>query len=508
LSLTGQSILVSSGRLAASLSRWLVGIMVARIFGEQLGFTAEYQKVWLLFNTTFYMFVFGIPQSIYYFFPRMGKTEKQNFLQQCYLLFFIFGILFWVFLKLTAPFAAAQYNSPELVIHMNTFAFYGFAMLASAFTEPVLNVLQHFKVLAFFMLFEALLFAACALGPLYLNANPEIAPELLTWVHGHWSGLASESAAIQFSLTLITLLAFGRLIVIHLLLYNIEPAYAWRKIKITFSSIVKQLKYALPISATTLVAYIALFIDKNVVATHFSEGGVYALYEAGAREVPVVSVIVGSVMTVLLPHISRMQEENKLAELSDLLAKSAERIAWIIFPSCTILMVVADLLFVLIYGPQYEVSAGPFRLYLLVFPLRILFYGQVLNTLGKARTVLWLAILDLIFNLLLSLWFVRIFGMIGPAMATVIATVAEIVVFIFLVSRALQQPLSRIFVPGRLGKIAIFALLAGLAAYGGRFLFDTKILQFANAVVFWAFAYGLLLLFSGDGRKLFATLKR
>jgi hypothetical protein len=53
-------------------------------------------------------------------------------------------------------------------------------------------------------------------------------------------------------------------------------------------------------------------------------------------------------------------------------------------------------------------------------------------------------------------------------LATVLATIAEVAVFWWLLGRGLGLPVTRVFVPGRLWRIARLALVAGLAALGGR----------------------------------------
>jgi hypothetical protein len=136
-----------------------------------------------------------------------------------------------------------------------------------------------------------------------------------------------------------------------------------------------------------------------------------------------------------------------------------------------LLMVLADPLFVFFYGPSYEASALPFRFYLLLFPMRLMFYGQVLNTLGLQRWVRGTAAADLVLNFALGFTLVHLdtsWSWAGPAMGNVLATLAEMVFFWYLLQKGLGRPISSIFVPARLWRIGRSALLAGLAAVAGR----------------------------------------
>jgi len=61
VSLTRQSLLLSLGRTSASVARLLVNLGVARLFGERLEIAAEYMNLWLVFNSTYMMFILSLP---------------------------------------------------------------------------------------------------------------------------------------------------------------------------------------------------------------------------------------------------------------------------------------------------------------------------------------------------------------------------------------------------------------------------------------------------------------
>ncbi|MCB1048441.1 MAG: oligosaccharide flippase family protein [Calditrichaeota bacterium] len=467
MSLARNSMLLVVGRSVASLARLVVNLLVARHFGEALQLTAEYQKIWLYFNTLFQVFLFGIPASMYYFHPRLEGEERRSFVNQSHTILFLLGGVFALCLFALAPVAARFYGVPNLPLYYSWFAFYGWTMVASSQLEAALNLAGRFQLLAALLIGEALLFSVAVLAPLKAGLD----------LHG--------------TVIAITVLGCLRFLALHVLLTKRAPELAWSRWRLPLAATGRQLAWTLPITMTTLVAYLAAFLDKNIVATWFKEGGVYAVYQIGAMEVPFVSVLVGSVTAVMLPRLSRLQHEGKTGEICDLLARSVEGLAWIVFPLFTLLMVVADLVFVALLGESYRASAVPFRLYLLLFPLRIMFYGQILNTLGKARWVFWSALGDLALNAALSLYLVRVIGMPGPALATVLATFVEIGMFLWLLKATLGEPLGRIFRWQGLRLPTLFALLPVAGALAGRWLGGANILL---ALVLSLMGYGLLLL--------------
>ena len=467
MSLTRQSLLLSAGRSVAGVARLLVNLGVARLFGERLGFTAEYQNVWLVYNTSFMFFILSLPSVLFYFYPREDPARRGELMAVVHQLLLLLGLVYGALIWLGAPGLAAFYHNPALAGHLRAFALYGAAMVAAAGMESVFNLLGHFRLLAVWLSLEALVFLALALGPIAVGARPESFPQLAGLLAALWPGLPPEGAAIRAACWLLGGLALAKGLVFQAVLLARHPNMAWRPVRFRWEQLRPILAYALPITATSLVALLAMNMDKNIVAAWFTDKAIYARFQAGALEVPFVSVLVGSVSVVMLPHLSRLQHEGRLAELADLLAEGVEKVAWLVFPIFTLLMVLADPLYLVCWGPSYGPSAIPFRLYLLLFPLRLMFYGQVLNILGLQRWVLGSAAADLLLNFLLAIWLVRVWWF-GPALATVLATLVEVAVFWWLLRRGLGQPLARVFVPARLWRIARYALLAGLAAVAGR----------------------------------------
>ncbi len=494
LNLTRDSVLLSVGRTSAAFARLLVKVAVARIFASELGFTAEWEKTWLLFNTFFFVFVFAIPSTIYYFYPRYERDSRATFLSQSISLLFVLGLLYALFLTLVVPHAAVFYNCPPMIGHYRWFALYAFAMVAGAFVEPVFIVLKRVRILALFTLAEAALFVLCAVVPILLGNFPDL-PQWLPEI-------PSGSASLRFAFIMVTLLALVRLICAHVMLALVNREAAWRLRWLGVSQLKRQLMYTLPITATTIVGFLAVYLDKNVVAAYFKDAADFARYQAGAMEVPVVSVIVGSVSAVMLPRLSELQHKGRNGEICGMLAGAIEKVAWLTWPLFTMLFVLAESLYVFLWGPEYALSAGPFRLYLLLFPLRLLFHGQILNTLGKGKWVLAISSSDLLLNLGLSLFLVRTVGLLGPALATALATFAELAVYNWLLARSLNSRIRSMYPMMRLLRIGMVALVAGVVCFAAARLGTTPLQQLVlGAGAHLALWFGWLKL-SGDWRRL------
>jgi stage V sporulation protein B len=506
VSLTRQSLLLSLGRTSASVARLLVNLGVARLFGERLEIAAEYMNLWLVFNSTYMLFILSLPSVLFYFHPRLDDPGRRRLMSLTHQLLVVLGAVYGGLMWWSAPWLVDFYHmSPDAVGHLRVFALYSFAMVGSAAMESTFNLLGRFKLLAGWMSAESALFLLLALGPLAAGAHPEAFPAAVGLMERLWPQLGPEAASIRAVCWLISFLALGKWAVFQLVLGARHPEMAWHPVPFTREGLRPLLGYALPITATTLVAYLAMYMDKNIVAAWFADKSIYARFQAGAMEVPFVSVLVGSVSVVMLPHLSRLQHEGRLAEMADLLAEGVEKVAWLVFPIFTALMVLADPLFILFYGPAYADSALPFRLYLLLFPMRLLFYGQVLNTLGLQRWVLGAAAADLLLNFILGFTLVQLdlsWSWAGPALGNVLATLAEMLFFWWLLQRGLGQPITRVFRPARLWRIGRMALLAGLAAMAGRWAGRGMLEEALLGALLHALVFGGLAWRAGLGRLL------
>jgi len=423
MNLTQKSLVISAGRFANSSVRLLVNIIIAHLLARNLELNGHYQKVWLLFNTFYWFFVFGIPESLYYFLPRLEKEEQPSFLNQTYYLLFIQGALFTVFLYLFSWKVRGAYHVPELPVYYTWFAFYGGLMVASSFLDSLFIVADRHKLVAGFQILEALLFLAAVVLPLVFTGG------------------------ITLSLQAVTLLALLRLAALHLLVRRYLPHLSLGPPQLSWRRILPQLKFALPIAVTNIVAFLASFMDKNIVAFFIASNAVYTIYAYGAMEIPFISIFLGSLDSVILPDISRLHHQGKLPEIVALLRKTVARAVFLVWPMFLLFMIIAPAAFTVVYGEKFAASAQPFRLYLLLLPLRVLYYGRILTALGRARTVTLLAAADLVVNFLLSVTLVQRLGMVGPALATVLATYLEIAVFFLILGRVLRAPV-RAFLPG------------------------------------------------------------
>lgn len=189
-----------------------------------------------------------------------------------------------------------------------------------------------------------------------------------------------------------------------------------------FLSIVTSLyKVALPFGVAAIIGSLAMSTDKFIVSVYF-DPEVFAEFSYGAMEVPFIGIITGSMMAIYLTEMRRKIAEDKPNEAVSLFAQSAIGSAAFLFPIFAFLLVISKDFVVLLYGSEYLNSILIFQIYLLLIPVRIVFFGSMLTALGKSRQIVISSLMAFLLNIVATIIGVKIIGAAGAAIATILVT--------------------------------------------------------------------------------------
>ncbi len=182
----------------------------------------------------------------------------------------------------------------------------------------------------------------------------------------------------------------------------------------------EHLKLGLPIIISVLLSGSALYIDGFIVVGYFDQD-MLAIFRNGARELPLVALLAHALSSALVP---KFQEEKLSIALKRIKDRSLSLINFM-FPLSILLVILSYYLFPVFYDERFIDSAGVFNLYLLLVFTRLLFPQTILIGLKKTGVLVAASSIELIMNVALSLIFIRIWGIRGVALATVLAYLIE-----------------------------------------------------------------------------------
>ena len=209
----------------------------------------------------------------------------------------------------------------------------------------------------------------------------------------------------------------------------------------------------------------ALAIDRLMVSALLKPEE-YAVFVNGAMEIPLIAAITVAAGAVILPEIVKAFENKNSSEALDLWQLMVRRVTIILLPAGLLFYLISQELMIILYSDKFKDSVEPFRIYMLMLPARVAYFGMLFQAAGKTRLVLYRAIITLSLNTIITYFLVRKFGMAGAAWGTVA------VVWLFVVPYC-------VLVCSKITNVRWYKLLPY------RYIFSVGIVSFSVALIVW-----------------------
>lgn len=436
--LTTQAGGVSIGRAVGTLAGLATVMVLSRLLAP--ADYGTYRQVWLVFFTLAPILELGVPPSVSFFGPQLAREERKTHLTQNGLALVVTGALLALALLSFAGPIARLFRNPELADVLRAFA------LFPAFT------------LSYDLVENALVSLGRAGTSGVVTAANGIVQSGITL-----AAFASGAPLPQvfLYLSLFALLRWGVCVAVLLHVYRDQPIH-WN------TRVLRgQLAFALPMGAATMLGLLTRQADKIIVSSHFSPDH-FAVYSNGSYDIPLISIVTMSVTAVLVPAIVRARAEGGADEVRRLWHGAARRVATLFFPAFCLLFVAARPFIVFLFSSEYAASAGPFRVFLFLLPLRIVFHAGLLRALGRTGPIFYASAGAFVIGLGLALGLVhvRALGLLGPALGSVAAAYWATGYSIRMASRAMGWSWKDYFPWRTLAGIMVVSLAAALPTLG------------------------------------------
>lgn len=416
------------------------------------------------------LFMLGLPNSLNYF---LGKAksddEKSGFLSVYYSLSTVLSFLVGLILVVSIPLLESYFKNDLIRTFWYFLATHPWTKVIMSGTENLLiaynksNMLMLYKVLNSISLLAIILFIQLIGGTF-----------------------------VQYMLLFLGVECF-----FTVWTYVFAKKYA-KKLHFSLNKqLIKSIfKFSLPIGLASMVGTINIELDKLIITSMLSTEDL-AIYTNASKELPV-SIIATSITAVLLPQVVKLMHNDKNEEAVKLW-KSATTISFAIIAFVAIVcFVFAPEVIEVMYSAKYLPGVSVFRVYCIVLFTKCTYFGMMLNATGKTKFILYCSIGTLVLNLSLNYLFFTIFGFIGPAVATLLATTLMKILQLIHTSRMLQVPFSKVFPWKNCGLLILFNGLCGAAMYfvksfvESRFEINNVVCAIALGVV-WASLFALIM---------------
>lgn len=378
---------LSFGKLLSQLTTLVSFIILARIL--TLEDFATYRQTLLSYNFIAPLLALGLPSSLYFFLPQNPKNERSVLISNIFPLI-LAGVFFSLFLLLGgSKILAMRFNNQQLSHTLILFSFYSIFALPLMSLEPCLvSKNKIFDLTIFNIISQTFLAVVIIIACFYFR----------------------KSGPLLISYTVVTSLIF--IAAVFLMWTNCQYGTPIPNKNLIFEMI----KYGVPLSLSSMLGTMTLQLS-NVVVSSMCKPEDYAVFSVGAFEIPLIGIITASISTIILPEMSKYCQDNNKHEALNLFKKGALKSSLILFPILVYLFFMATPFFKVLFTDKYNDSVKIFRLYLLILPVRIAYYGAAFMALGLTKKILYRSLGDFIFNLILTFIFVKVFGIIGAVLS-------------------------------------------------------------------------------------------
>ena len=353
-----------------------------------------YTQLLLIINTIMPFALLGIPNSITYFIGKaLTKKDRNEYLGNCYSLLFIICFIVGILLFFFAGVISSRYNNPMIYRLRYVFIIFPVCLQITSTISDVLVSCGEVRALVAYRVSYSFLL-------LLVN---------LLMVFFEWR---FDTYICIYTIVLVLL----SIVAIVIVKTKIEVG---RILLFDIKSIINILKFSIPMGIATVVGTLTLEFDKLFISMKYSTETL-GMYNYVAKELPIVA-ITNSVTAILLPTITRMISEGRKKEAVSIWSDSTIiTFSITMFFACGVFVFAPQVISIL-YSDKYLTGLSVFRIYTFSLLLRFTYFGIIFNCTGNTRKIMYFSIAGLGLNIIFNYIFYYIFGINGPALATVVS---------------------------------------------------------------------------------------
>ncbi|MDZ4838906.1 MAG: polysaccharide biosynthesis C-terminal domain-containing protein [Bacteroidota bacterium] len=238
---------------------------------------------------------------------------------------------------------------------------------------------------------------------------------------------------IYFQISLsICLWLLGIVGFIRLMCFAVYPGLTVLFTQISTRQIWKFIVASAPLMFTFLFSGSMPYVDGHIVRFYFNTNSDFLNFQYGARELPIISLLAGSLSSVMSRHINLYKVGS--ASIRAVKIRSL-RLMRPMFAISILFVFITPLLFNLIYKNRFNDAPYIFIIYLLIAIPRLIFPQSIMVGLHNNKQLMTISVIEWVMNLVLSIILLQFIGLYGIALATVLAYIFDKVASIYVLNR-------------------------------------------------------------------------
>jgi O-antigen/teichoic acid export membrane protein len=232
----------------------------------------------------------------------------------------------------------------------------------------------------------------------------------------------------------------------------------------------RQLSYALPLGAASVLFTFQSDLHNYFVSNHFSPA-MFAVYSFGILQLPLMGLIWEATNSVLFNKVSLLQHQHESREIVFLTARAARKLAAVYFPVYAVLIVVGPEFIRFLFTSRYDACWPVLAVNLTMLPVNTILLDPICRAHSSERFFLLRLRIGIILTQAVILFFWTMpLGLVGVISVVVVTNILERVITAVHFGRLLGVTRQDWSLLRDLGKLAIACAIAGLPCAALRFL--------------------------------------
>jgi O-antigen/teichoic acid export membrane protein len=145
-----------------------------------------------------------------------------------------------------------------------------------------------------------------------------------------------------------------------------------------------QMLNALPYGVGGIIYIFQNDLHTYIVAGNFP-ASVYAIYSIGCFQVPLLSMLTGAFTSVMIPELAQLAAKGDSQGIIQIWSGAVRKLALVFVPICSLLFVVRNEFYAMLFPPEYASAASIFAVFLISLLMTILVPGAVLRAFNDLR---------------------------------------------------------------------------------------------------------------------------
>lgn len=413
-----------------------VNVVSGMVFARVLSVAdyGTYLQTFLAYDFALPLLTLGLPSALFYFLPG-ARERKKGLVLDNILLMLLSGLIFSLFLIFGGTeLLAKRFNNPDLSKTLRWMVYYPLYTFPVLIASAVWVTQDKVKLNATYNVITGIILTLFLIAAAFLTNSYEAPTQVRIFIPILFLPVA-----------------------IYLIFKHVPGSWY----KPSLSSMWSMAKFSIPLGLAAAFGTIAIQLAAVIVSS-LTTPEEFAIYANGAKEVPFVTVITGSIAVIIMADMSKKCKEGDLKSALELFRKASVLSACFLFPIMIMLMVHADSFIQVLYSSKYELSVVPFRIYLFFLPVRIVYYGSAFIALGRSKAILYRSIISLLLTGILAYLLTLYIGYIGAAIATVIVSYIWAIPYnLISLGKAFKCKPSYIVPFNKLGRIMVISIISG-----------------------------------------------